>query len=275
MKQQLVQLLQLSDVERKAYIEKEGDKLLEQMLQVIGSPDAELRDALNYRFFVETANVLLWSPSQFTTMALTVSSNDFLYKGLNEQNETNVFTRSFSALWLTALLQIDAQQRFLTDEQVKSVLKAAASYLEREHDYRGFTGENGWAHAGAHGADLAVAVIRHPLFELSYAPIILQGVKAAQWKDYVFVDDEDERIVAIFQALAQKDFPEDVLVEWVEQMFDRLSRHLYTEGYNASYYHARTNTMSLMKTLYFNLKFSHQYDKVRGTASIFIQRWAK
>lgn len=275
MKTYLQTILAMDEGSRKHTIEQAGLELPQQMLENIGATDNELRDHLNYRVFVEALSAGYWHHEQLTYFATHLATDEFLYYKLTEADADAVFRRSFSALWLTNLLQVDAQQAFLTTEQSQAILEQAVRYLERERDVRGFTGEAGWAHSVAHGADLAVACIGHPAFELRFAPLILQGMKAVLWKGTVYTDDEDERLVNIIQALAAINFPEDVLVEWVEQVFDKLTHHLYTQGYNQVYYHARTNTMQLMKTLYFSLKFSHRLDKLRGTTSIFIQRWSK
>lgn len=265
----------MDHAERVHYIQKSGDTLLQEMLQNIGVPEDELRDKLNYRVFIELLSAQLWKPAQMIELTKTLISQDYLYSHLSEENEDAVFTRSFSALWLAGLLQVDRQLHFLTDDEAKEIIKATLPYLHREHDVRGFVGEKGWAHAVAHGADLAVAAVNHPAFQLSDAPILLQGMKEAFWKGSVYTDDEDERLVKIIEALVAIDFPEEVLVEWVEQVFDKFDHHLHEVGYTPAFFAARTNTLHFMKTLYFSLKFSNHYLQLRGVCSILIGKWMK
>ena len=275
LKETLQQLVQMNVTQRQHYLAEHGDALVPQMLAEIGTLDNELRDQLNYRVFIECADAGLWTSAQLQYVAKIVASEPFLYFHLNEEGGDAVFTRSFSALWLTALLQVDRQQAFLTPSESQQIIETAVHYIQREHDVRGFTGETGWAHAIAHGADLAVACIQHPSFEEKFAPICLQGIKEAFWKGTVYVDDEDERLSAVIQALIATDFPEEVLIEWVEQVFDKLERYRYEVGYTPELFMARTNTMHFMKTLYFALKFSNHYLQLRGVCSIFIGKWMK
>lgn len=271
-KEKLQYVLSLNEPARAEYVQEQGDALITDMLTVIGDVDAELRDGLNYRVFIELLSAGYFSHAQMARLAQAVGSKDFLR--YEPMLEGGVYTRSFSALWLTALLHADRQLSYLNSEDAAAILEEAAYYMQRERDARGLT-ENGWAHSTAHGADLAIAVIQHPAFQMRFAPIILQGVKAAIWKGRVYTDDEDERLAKIIPALAAVDFPEAVLLEWAEQLVDRLTHHSYSAGYDRAFYTARTNTLQLLRALYFNLKFTHRYDKLRGTVSILIQEWMK
>lgn len=252
-----------------------GSKLINQMIGYIGNPDDELRDKLNYRLFIELLSSQLMTNEQMSHLVQTLQGEDYLYHSIGEKEMDSVFTRSFSALWLTGLLNADAQLRYLSDEQIKTTLEVSSSYLSKEKDVRGFLGEKGWAHAIAHGADLASSLIAHPAFEIRHAPRLLQGIKDSLWKGVVFVDDEEERLVSIIEKLISKGFPEEILIEWVEQVFDKLQYHLYEVGYTPQYFSARTNTLHFMKTLYFSLKFTQQLPELKGVVSILIGKWSK
>ncbi len=203
--------------------------------------------------------------------------DEHLFLHIQDREETEaVFTRSFSALWLTALLHADAQLRFLQADDLTVIFQEVARYFIRERDVRGYINdEQGWAHSMAHVADLCVACIRHPQFEVRYAPMILQGVKEAFWKGSVYIDDEEERLVKVIEALIAIDFPEEILIEWVEQVFDKLEVYLYEAGYTKDWFKARSNTMHFMKTMYFAVKFSNKYEQLRAVTSILIQKWMK
>lgn len=269
-KETLQYILSLNESARADYVADNGDAVVTALLSVIGHTEPEIRDELGYRVFIELLSAGHFSHVQLVYLAQAVSSSEYLqHKSLN-----GVYTRSFSALWLTALLHADRQLSYLNSETAPRVLEQAAYYMQRERDVRGFT-EHGWAHSMAHAADLAIAVIQHPAFEVRFAPLILQGMKVALWKGRVYTDDEDERLAKIIPALAAVDFPEAVLLEWAEQLVDRLTHHSYTAGYDRAFYTARTNTMQLLRALYFNLKFTQRYDKLRGTVSILIQEWMK
>lgn len=275
MQKSLQQVLQLSVEERQDYIEQHGAMLFETMLASIGVPEDELRDKVNYRLFIELLSAQMIPTDIMQHLVEVLPTQRFLYKGIAEGESDDVFTRSFAALWLTGLFYVDQQTSFLTAEQAQLAMEQSLSYLNKERDVRGFVDIKGWVHSMAHGADLAAAILSHPHAKVQYGAVILQGVKESFWKGRVYTDDEDERLVKIFEVFAKNNFPEDVLVEWMEQVFDKLQRHLYEVGYTPELFVARTNTMQFAKTLYFTLKFSGKYDKLRGITSIFISKWMK
>lgn len=275
MKATFNELLNMNQIERQAYMHENGEQLIEMMIAHIGSPEDEIRDKLNYRLFIELLAAQLFSSEQMAQMASTLKGDHYLFCSIGERNTDSVFTRSFSALWLSNLINADGQLRFLNEEEATGILDAASNYLTKEKDVRGFVGEKGWAHSIAHGADLASAIIFHPLFNVRLVPVILQGIKDGFWKGTVFVDDEEERLVRVVEKLIAKDFPEEVLIEWVEQIFDKLQFYLMEVGYTPQYFAARTNTLHFMKTLYFTLKFSQKSPQLMGVVSLFIAKWMK
>ncbi|TSI05257.1 DUF2785 domain-containing protein [Lysinibacillus sp. BW-2-10] len=275
MKTTLENILNMNVEERQLYLNQNGDALIQNMLLHIGTPEDELRDKLNYRLFIELLSQQQFTQTQMKTMTTTLINSDFLFSSINENESDHVFTRSFSALWLTGLLHADRQLQFLSKEQALDVLTSGSRYMSREKDVRGFVAEKGWALAITHGADLATAIISHPAFEIRLAPTLLQGVKDSFWKGSVYTNDEDERLAAIIMKLIEKDYPVEILIEWVEQVFDKLQFYLMEVGYTPHYFVARTNTLNFMKTLYFTLKFSQKAPELKGVVSLLIANWMK
>ncbi|MDN4492472.1 DUF2785 domain-containing protein [Ureibacillus aquaedulcis] len=275
MKATLNELLHMNPTEKQAYMHEHGDRLIADMITHIGYPEDELRDKLNYRLFIELLAAELFSKKQMAQIAITLKGDDYLYHSIGERDSDSVFTRSFSALWLSNLLNVDGQRRFLSEQEALGILDAGAHYLAKENDVRGFVGEKGWAHSIAHGADLSSAIISHPSFNVRFAPIILQGIKDSFWKGTVFVDDEEERLVTIFEKLISVNFPEEILIEWIEQVFDKLQFYLMEVGYTPQYFKARTNTLHFMKTLYLTLKFSQKSPELMAIVSLFLAKWMK
>lgn len=275
MKNTFVAVLSKQSDERKTYLETDGNALITQMMEQIGNPDAEVREQLNYRLFIECLSEQLFTQEQMKTMTLTLHGEDYLYANIGNRKSDTVFTRSYSALWLSHLLNADRQLGFLSEAEAKTVLEACSTYLTKEQDIRGFVEGKGWAHSVANGADLACAIITHPHFEMKLAPILLQGVKESFWKDVVFIDDEEERLVSIIDKLIDRELPEELFVEWLEQIFDKLQLHMMEVGYTPQYFHARTNTLHFMKQLYFTLKFSRKMPELQSIVSLFISQWGK
>ncbi len=269
------QVLALSHEERGEYIQQHPH-FLQEMLQNIGHPNGEARDLYNYRLFVELLSADQIPHEVLKSFAHSLSGKAYLLAGIGEEEGDLVFTRSFSALWLTAILHADRQLELLDEELVAAVTKGALTLLARERDLRSFVNdEKGWAHSIAHVSDLLAALIQHCHFDMKNSPYILQEVKEAFWKGRVYTDDEEDRFVKIIEGLIQKGFEEDILVEWVEQVFDKLEIYSYELGFTQEWFRARTNILHFMQTLYFTLKFSNRYEKLRSITSIFIQRWMK
>ena len=275
--QQLQQVLAMNEEERQLYMQAHEEQLLTNMIKYIGDPNSTLRDQTNYRLFMELLSANHWKADSLRTLTMQLIDDEHLFLHIQDREATEaVFTRSFSALWLTALLHADAQLRFLQADDLTEIFQQVARYFTRERDVRGFINdEQGWAHSMAHVADLCVASIRHPQFEVRYAPMILQGVKDAFWKGSVYIDDEEERLVKVIESLIAIGFPEEILIEWVEQVFDKLEVYLYEAGYTKDWFKARSNTMHFMKTMYFAVKFSNKYEQLRAVTSILIQKWMK
>lgn len=266
----------MNDEDRILYVKQHETPLLQRMLANIGDPDSMLRDQLNYRVFIELLAANAFSHEALIKITEALIEDDKLFLNIHDGQSDAVFTRTFTTLWLTGLLHADAQLRFLNDERLTEIFTRSCRYFLQEKDVRGFVDEaRGWAHSMAHAADLMEAVIRHPKFDIGFVPSILQGLKEAFWKGSVYIDDEDERLVKIIEALISIEFNEEVLIEWVEQVFDKLEAYLYQEGYTPKWFKARSNTLHFMKTLYFTVKFANKYEKLRGITSIFIQKWMK
>lgn len=260
---------------RQALLLEDGETLLQQMLTHIGSTDAELRDQLIYRTFITLLSDNLLKSDQLQVLFDITTSDEFLYLLIGEENTDSVFTRSFSSLLVAGILAKDAELLVLEDEGLRMFFKKIGRYLLLEKDTRGHVEGKGWAHSIAHGADLAKVTIEHPKFNLQYAPSILHALKLATWKDSVYVNDEEERLVNIVEALLNCGYSEDALIEWVEQVFDKFEMHLLTQGYNDSFFSGRTCTLNVMKTLYFALKMNNQAPKLQNILFGQIAKWLK
>ncbi|MFC5603471.1 DUF2785 domain-containing protein [Sporosarcina koreensis] len=273
MKKQMKMVLEMDDIQCQNYMELHGEQLFEFMLENLGSTDGELRDELIYRLLVKLLTGQHLESNQLIHACKELITDRYLLLSIGGKDSDDVFTRSFSTLWLTGLFWLDQEQPFMNSELRSHAMEKSATYLLKEQDTRGLIDGKGWAHSIAHGADLAAIIASHPLVEKRLIPVILEGVASCFWKGGVYVDDEDERLVAIIVSLAKIDYPEDILVEWTEQVFDKLDRKIPEQGYSQSFYHARTNIMQFMKTLYFALKKSKRYHKLQSTSSFFVQKW--
>ncbi|MEG0449027.1 MAG: DUF2785 domain-containing protein [Lysinibacillus sp.] len=261
--------------EQQAFLLENGNSFLNQMLHHIGSADAELRDQLIYRTFVKLISDDLLAKEQMQFLFDEATNDKYLYNALGERNTDTVFTRSFSALLIANLLAKDIEAPSLDSAKLDNFFKKCGRYLLLEEDTRGFVDQKGWAHSFAHGADLAATSIRHPAFDVSKASAILHALKMSFWKGTVFVDDEEERFTAIIEALLARNVPEEVLIEWCNQLFDKFEMHLLTQGYNDQFFKGRTCTMNFAKTLYFSIKMNNLAPQLQNALYEQIAKWLK
>lgn len=271
---QIPEILAMSIIERKQVLQEDSKSILENMLLHIGHPDESIRDHQNLRLFLELmqSDCLSIVDQQFLVSQLTQPS--YLYFQIGERDHDSIFQRSLSAMWLTVIIQKDAEQSFLTTEQYEEILNLAVHYLEKEKDTRGYVPRKGWAYGIANGADLISACIQHPKFKLEMSAPILQSIRDCFWKDSVFVDDEEERFVAIVIALIRKGTDEKLLIEWLEQVFDSLEYSRECNGYSPLFLKTRTQTLHFVKSLYFALKFKKLTPELQGIVLHFISKWS-
>lgn len=275
MRQQLMDLLAMDDEQCLIQMQSEGEAVFTYMLENAGTPDSELRDDIIYRLLVKLLSGNHLTIAQMKRATEDLISEDYLFASIGEKDTDSVFVRSFSALWLTGLFWVDKEQPFMESEFRNSAMEKCSRYLYEEKDTRGYVDIKGWAHAIAHGADLSMMIATHPSVEKRLIPIILGGITSCFYKDGVYVDDEDERLASIITALVADDYPEEVLLEWVEQIFDRLDREVLDLGQSRSFLQTRTNILQFMKTLYFALATSPSSHKLRSGLSYFIQKWQR
>ncbi|MGN7478242.1 DUF2785 domain-containing protein [Solibacillus silvestris] len=269
------QLLEMSMEDRKQYIQL-NPAVMNDLLEAVGHEEAALRDQLNYRLFIQLLSENVLSRDIIEQYVNRLSSiNGLLFK-IGESGTSSVFQRSYSALYLAAIVNADRQLEYLTGQQLELLTENAIDLLTKEQDLRSYINvHSGWAHSVAHTSELLCAIIEHPAYPIRYTAQILQAIRANVWKGYVFADDEEERFCNVIEALLLKNIEEDLFIEWLEQLFDRLQMSAYERGYDADWFKARTNQLNLAKTLYFYLKFANRNEKLRSIISIFIQRWLK
>lgn len=268
-------LLEMTVDERKIYAQQ-NPAIFDDIFAAIGLEEAAIRDQLNYRLFVLMLSENSINQTVITEYVDRLSTTEGLLFTIGEKGTSSVLQRSYSALFLTAIVHADRQLHYLSVQQLEVLTQHAVELLAKEQDLRSFIDEQtGWAHSIAHACDLLGALIEHPKYPIRYTAHILQAIRTNFWKGYVFVDDEEERFCNVIQALLIKNIDEALFIEWFEQLYDRLQMVAFEQGYDAQWFKARTNQLNVTKTMYFYLKFANRNEKLRGVVSIFIQQWLK
>ncbi|MEK4521814.1 DUF2785 domain-containing protein [Psychrobacillus sp. FSL W7-1457] len=233
------------------------EEVIKEMLIHIGSVDAELRDSLIYSTFYGLIKNDKLSNDLMLKILDICLTEEYLFKGIGEQDTDTVFTRSFSSLVIALIVEKDKTKEFLEKQQLEEVYKKTITYLLTEKDVRGYVDGKGWAHSIAHGADLFESIISHPSYDLLHAEECLNVIKACIWKDTVLQDDEDERLIFAVEALIEQGLLEEMLVEWVHN-FESLLGTSLKEQNRIVFYKYRSNVMNFLKSLYFRLTYLDQ-----------------
>jgi hypothetical protein len=244
---------------------KDLNKLIEQMVQHIGSTDPELRDKLIYTSFYYLIKQDYLNHQQMKYLIETCLDQNHLFLGIGTTDDDSVFTRAFSTLVIALILGKDREDRFLSEETVLQAIDSSFQYMQKEEDTRGYVEEKGWAHSIAHGADLLDEAVKHPLFELTLANECLNTIGNCIYRETAYIDDEDERLIFAITALLEKGMDENLLKNWVIGLSNEVIEMKKTRGYSPSFFRKNTNLNQFLKSLYFRLLFLNKDLQTRKT----------
>jgi hypothetical protein len=251
------------------------NSLIERMLDNIGSIDPELRDTLIFNTFGKLIIEDYLTEYQMEHIIKVCRKNLFL--GIEEMESDLVFTRSFSALIIGLILQKDRQRPFLAEEIVLKTIEESIKYLKLEKDVRGYVEGKGWAHNIAHGADLLAEAVRHPSFNNDLSIECFEAVKLCLFKETTtkapFVDDEEERLIFVLEALIGKGITHNELEKWIIEVSDTLQDLKRKEGYSLNFFWKKSNVITFLRGLYFRLLHKEAYSELRNSIADTLQQW--
>jgi hypothetical protein len=229
-------------------------ELTPDLLQMLGSPDAELRDEVAYYTLSAWIERGHYSPDSLRTMAERLTDN--LRVGIGERDSDSALLRSFSVLMLAEVLAYDGRLSFLDDAEALGFLDKVLVYLAAEQDLRGYDPKVGWIHACAHTADALAQFAQHRSVTAEQILRILEGIGAKMKAptDHVYLDDEDERMVTAVIALMRRGLvPVPALGAWAEGIAKPAHRDWTTAFVDQRENTARHNARSFLRSLYLRL----------------------
>ncbi len=242
------------------------DFFIESMLDNIGSTDPELRDTLIYSTLGKLIMEDYLTESQMTRIMEVCLGK--LFFGIGEIEGDLVFTRSFSALIIGAILEKDRQRSFLQEEIVLDALAKSIEYLHHEKDIRGHVEGKGWAHSVAHGADLVAEAVKHPRFSSELNLKCLSIVKECLFKESStktpFVDDEEERLIFVLEALIEKGLTDSEIELWIAGISDSLEALHIKEEFSLNFFWKRSNVVAFLRGFYFRLLHKNEKAALRN-----------
>ncbi|MRN52358.1 DUF2785 domain-containing protein [Paenibacillus monticola] len=231
-------------------------QLIQEMINNIGSLDAELRDELIY------TTLSHWIPGNSLTpnelellLPVVLDSNHLLFK-LGETNTDSVFTRSFSMLVIPLLLMRHRESPFLSREQIQQIKEKVFYNIQEERDYRGYDEEKGWAHAIAHAADAIDDLAQCSELDKNDLLTILDLVyEKMTTTDRIYSDGEDERMVnSIISVLNRKILSQTYVEQWIQSFGNVVKNTEFLPAFKQ-----KNNIKNFLKSLYFRVKF-HKED---------------
>ena len=193
-----------------------ADFLAQELSELLGSPDRELRDRLAYEILTA------WI---YKTHALDVQAIRNLMREwernlehLPDNRPDAVLRRSFSALMLSVGVARDNSEPFLENAEFRHLWNVAIDYLASENDLRGFDPRLGWIHATAHTADLLKFLARSRYITRDDQRVLLNAIHQKLTKaNMVFTYGEDERLArTVLSLVARSDFDAEEFDAWTK-----------------------------------------------------------
>ena len=225
-------------------IDNSPQSLLPELLEMLASPDPELRDGFAYPILATWIQKDVFLKDELRSILKILEQR--LEVGLGETDTDTVFVRSFAVLTLAVL--VNNQTLSLEKTEIHRLLEMVLQYLERERDLRGFVQPGGWAHAVAHTADLLdeFAVNEHcqtPELENILNAIVSKVTAKSVW----LFNEEDRLSFAAARVLGRGLISSDHILSCLQGLSSPVSQ---ADGHHSNAI-PRHNAKGFLRGLYF------------------------
>jgi hypothetical protein len=228
---------------------------LDELLQNLGSTDAELRDELSLTILSTWLEGRAYTDDQMRGLLSPLMDN--LNQGLGENGTDTVFLRTFSALILAELIHCDNKQPYLTQAEVLDLLEKTLTYLLAEKDPRGYVPGKGWAHALAHTADLLMVLASSRHLNAENLGEILQGIETRLVNSghTIYTNDEDERLVRVVSTILEQGLLDIAqFAAWSLSLVQMDGNSRWKDAYlDEGHDRARHNIKTFLRSLHYRL----------------------
>ena len=230
------------------------------------SSDPELRDTLAYGILVHILEERLLTETDVKELLELVIGPDYLYRQIGESQGDGVFGRSFSALIIGAIVEIDAEKPLLSLSVIQQSFNALLDYITKERDFRGLVKGKGWAHAAAHTADALAAFAIHPTLGREKYPKILSAISHLAKVPHPLNYLEDDRLAFAALTVIQR-------ANWVDLDWSSWLKTFNVKTGGSQHDALRhANAGHFLRALYFLLRFEEPehyslnslYDAIKG-----------
>jgi hypothetical protein len=232
--------------------------LTRELLSLLGSTDAELRDTYAYPILCAWLHRGEYSPDEMRSLVAQLAEN--LMAGLGDEETDTVFLRTFSVLILAEIVHEDNQRPFLAEAEAHQLFELALAYLAAENDVRGWVPGKGWAHSVAHTGDLLWVLARSRYLGGADLERLLDGIaiKLLASAAHPFLCDEDERLAQPVIAVLQRNLVSSQFVgAWITRLAQPAEQRAWADAFlDGERLVARVNVKQFLRSLYLQLMLS-------------------
>lgn len=233
------------------------------LISNLGSTQSDVRET-SYMVLCDLINAgigINYSAEQLREMGKQMAQN--LTYGIGEKESDSVFVRAFSILVLDKVIALDGINHYLTEPEIREFLEQGLVYLAAEKDLRGHVPQKGWAHAIAHVADFFWVITRNRFLDTEDLERILNAIadKVTEPVTHTYLYQEDDRLAqAVISALLRNLLDMAFLNRWLDRFINPPGGIIWREAFSdESNIHARHNTMTFLRSLYFQLLLGIQH----------------
>jgi hypothetical protein len=236
--------------------------LTSELVGYLGSPDPTLRETYAYSIISYWIERGLYTSQQLREMTMLMVSN--LGIGLKEKESDDVFLRSYSVLLLAEIIARDNQHNFLTEAEVKNLMRWTLEYMLTERDLRGFVRRKGWATCIGHTADLLRRLARNRYVDRNDLEQMMNAIaqRVTTPTQYVFIHNEDEGLVmAVWAALARQELTMPFMINWLARLVQVMHLVRPDDPFDPRVHGAVQNTRNFLRSFYFRIALNKKTDE--------------
>ena len=229
--------------------EKTKIRVVKSMLIHIGSPDSKLRDHLIYQMFCRLVLENKLKNNLLSELLESCLNDQFLFKGIGENDTDTVFTRSFTTLLIALILYQDNRNDFLTESKMEEIKDKLIIYVNLEKDVRGYVKDKGWAHSIAHMSDAFDELVKSKKINQSSYPEIIKAIwKKIYHSESVYIHDEEERMIVPIVQMIENGLKKEMLESLIKNMRNELDKYK-NELVEENYWFLVANCKKFLKSL--------------------------
>jgi hypothetical protein len=219
------------------------------LLACLNAPDPTLRDRIAYEAYAT------WRHNKSLDAATWRFIQNSLLDNVNTRRvDPDGVSKPFAVLVLAEAVKADRASPYLSDEERRKLLTAAAKYLVELRDYRGFDDGIGWRHGVAHAADLLAQLALSPSFGKPEMDRILAAAAAqiVPADAHFYVYGESDRLSTVVAAIASREvYTAEEWRTWLGKVANPAPFKKWDEAFWSQAGLAKVhNTMSFLLALY-------------------------